>query len=189
VSTAIAIGASTLQLPDPGESYSLPLLNQNFTNIANEQNNSNKLHHFEAYRPSQTDAPANTLWGPGVILSLRDASASSGDDFTAAASAGTTDGVKLTKEGVYTVTFAIGNAGLSPVTLWHIICGDGTSSTNANNTVLGRSPAFSVPSGDWYYAYASNFYVNSSGKEIFFKYSAGTASPQLTHRIRITKVQ
>lgn len=38
MSTAIAIGASTLQLPDPGESYSLPLINQNNTNVAAEVN-------------------------------------------------------------------------------------------------------------------------------------------------------
>lgn len=43
MSTAIAIGASTLQLPDPGESYSLALLNTNNTNIAAEVNLLNKF--------------------------------------------------------------------------------------------------------------------------------------------------
>ena len=41
MSTAIAIGASTLQLPDPGENYSLPLINNNNTAIAAEVNADN----------------------------------------------------------------------------------------------------------------------------------------------------
>lgn len=38
MSTAIPIGASTLQLPDPGENYSLSLINNNSTAIATEIN-------------------------------------------------------------------------------------------------------------------------------------------------------
>jgi hypothetical protein len=38
MSTAKAIGASNLQLPDPAENYSLPTLNTNFSTIADEVN-------------------------------------------------------------------------------------------------------------------------------------------------------
>lgn len=54
MSTAISLGSTTLQLPDPGESYSLPLLNQNFTNIANDS----KRRTQSVYDPT-----GGTTWG------------------------------------------------------------------------------------------------------------------------------
>lgn len=187
MSTAIAIGASTLQLPDPGESYSLPTLNQNFQNVANEQNSALKIRHFEASRTGQNDEPANTLWGPGMILGLVDNTSSKNySDWTAAGTS--TDSIKLTKEGVYSAVFAIRPTSAN-LTFWHIIAIDGTNTSTANNSALGRSQSVSVFQGDWYYAYAKDFYVGTSGLEICFKFSAATASVSIDHRIRITKHQ
>ena len=179
--------------PAGGEKWSRPGYNNNLDIIDADSVEAEKIRHFEAYVVSQnTPSPANTWWGPSTpITAARESGSSKNDsEFTDSVSPTIdTDGLRLTKEGIYTVTWGIGNAGLSSLSLWHIICTNGLNSTNANNTVLGRSPTFNVPSGDWYYAYADNFYVGPDGQNIFFKYSAGNANYPITHRIRVTKLQ
>jgi hypothetical protein len=190
------VSTSTTKLglvkPAAGEKYSRSTYNNNLDIIDADSRAFDKMLHFEAYVLSQqTPTPASTWWGPSTpITAARQSDASFNDaEFTEAVPSATgTDGIKLTKEGIYTVTWGIGNASASSLPLWHIVCGDGSSPQNANNTVLGRSPTFSIPSGDWYYMYAENFYVGPAGKNIFFKYSAGTANVPITHRIRITKL-
>ena len=178
--------------PAAGEKWSRPAYNNNLDIIDADSVNAAKIRHFEAYVPSQnTPSPANTWWGPSTpILAARDGVASKNDsEFTDVVSP-QTDGLRLTKEGIYTVTWGIGNAwGGGSQTLWHIICTDGANATQANGTTLGRSPTFAIPPGDWYYAYADNFYVSPSGLNIFFKYSASTPGVPVTHRIRVTKLQ
>lgn len=177
--------------PAAGEKWSRPAYNNNLDIIDADSVNAAKIRHFEAFVPSQnTPSPANTWWGPSTpILAARDGGASRNDsEFTDVVSP-QTDGLRLTKEGIYTVTWGIGNAGVSSNQLWHIICTDGSNSTTANGTTLGRSPSFAIPVGDWYYAYADNFYVGSGGLNIFFKFSSGLANSPIVHRIRVTKLQ
>jgi len=179
--------------PAAGEKYSRATYNNNLDIIDADSQEFDKMLHFEAYVPTQqTPSPANTWWGPSTpITAAREAGTSFNDsEFTEAVpSSIDTDGIKLTKEGIYTITWGIGNAWSGgSLTLWHIICTNGLNSTVANGSTLGRAPAFAIPSGDWYYAYADNFYVSDAGLNVFFKYSAGTANVPITHRIRITKV-
>ena len=178
--------------PAAGEKWSRPAYNNNLDIIDADAVNGAKILHAEYYVASQTTpSPANTWWGPSTpITAARDSSTSKNDSEFTAAVGPATDGLRLTKEGIYTVTWGIGNAwGGGSQQLWHIICGDGTNSTTANGSTLGRSPTFAIPPGDWYYAYAENFYVPAGGKDIFFKYSAGAAGVPITHRIRVTKLQ
>lgn len=174
--------------PAPGEKLSRLTYNNNLDIIDAASVDKAKIHHFEASRDNQNDAPAGPLWGPGSIMALRYAAGSKNDDFVANPSTGT-DGIRLTKEGIYKVEWMIGNAGGATATLWHIVTGDGTDGTTANGNVLGRSILFGIPVGDWYTCKANNFYVGPSGKDIFFKFSTGTAGTNLNHRIRITKQQ
>ena len=173
--------------PAVGERLSRLTYNQTLDQIDQWSIDRDKLHSFEAIRTGQNDNPAGPLWGPGNIMGLRQAT-SQNDDFVSNPSAGT-DGLRLTKEGIYTVTWGIRNNSAAGIDLWHIICGDGTDATTANNSPFGRSPAFNIPVGDTYYAYGRNFYVGPSGKDIFFKFSTSTASALLDHIIRVAKLQ
>lgn len=174
--------------PAKGEKFSRTTWNSTLDAIDTASIEEAKFHHFEASRNNQNDNPVGTLWGPGGIFGLRDAGNSFNDDFVAAATTGT-DGIRITKEGVYKVVWAIGNAGSSTADLWHIVCFNGTDAVQANGSVLGRTPLFGIPVGDWYFCKANNFYVGPNGTNIFFKFSAAQASDLLNHRIRITKLQ
>lgn len=174
--------------PAPGEKLSRATYNSTLDKIDQASIDRDKLHHFEASRDNQNDAPIGGLWGPGSIMALRDSVNSKNDDFVSNPSSGT-DGLRLTKEGIYKVVWLIGNSGSSTATLWHIICNDGTDGTTANNSVLGRVPLFGIPVGDWYVCKANNFYVGPSGANIYFKFSCGNAPTNLNHRIRVTKIQ
>ena len=170
------------------ESFSRATWNANLDTIDTDSINKAKWRHFEATRDNQNDNPVATLWGPGGIHGLRDATSSFNDEFAEAGTSGT-DGLRLAEEGIYTITWMIGNAGIDTATLWHIICADGTDATTANNTVYGRVPIFGIPVGDWYCCYARNFYIGSSGSNVYFKFSATAASLNLNHQIRVTKIQ
>lgn len=178
--------------PAPGEKFNRATYNANLDLIDADAVDRSKIRHFEAYVASQnTPSPASTWWGPQTpITAARDSTASFNDaEFTEAVSAAVgTDGLRLTKEGIYTITWGIGNAGSSSNPLWHIICANGADPTQANGSVLGRSPTFAIPVGDWYYAFAENFYVPPAGKNIFFKFSSGLANSPIVHRIRVTKI-
>lgn len=174
--------------PAPGEKLSRLTYNNNLDIIDAASADKAKMHHFEASRDNQNDAPTVTLWGPGSILALRYAPSSKNDDFVSNPTSGT-DGIRLTKEGIYRVEWMIGNAGGATATLWHIITFNGTDAATANGNVLGRVPLFGIPVGDWYMCRANNFYIGPSGANIYFKFSTATAGTNLNHRIRITKQQ
>lgn len=180
-----------LILPAAGEPYDVAIPNANNIEIDKQIKYAKRILHFEA-ASVQNDMPANILWGPGAVVGLVDNTTSKNNtefiDMVSGANNSPNDGLKLTKEGIYTVTWGMGNNTASGITLWHIVCFDGTNTTTANATVVGRSPVFTVPPGDWYFNYAHNFYVPAAGKVIYFKYSSGTASASMSHRIRVTKL-
>ena len=120
MSTAIAIGASTLQLPDPGESYSLSLINTNNTNIATEVNKLQKndkvlIFTSGAFAWSSAYAP----WDAGTLSVDASTIASSqmSSPQPAFAVPGSLSGsIKFTEPGIYSViwwTGAGGNPGIA----------------------------------------------------------------------------
>jgi hypothetical protein len=189
MSTAIAIGSKTLQLPDDGESYSLPLMNQNNQNIADEVNAANTRYAnkrlAEFVRANQNDEPAGGLWGPGAnVFALLDATNSF--NYSDWLSAGTSNDQLKFQPGVYFIDWKIVNISGGNVALWHTICTDGSSAATANATSIGRSVTTSVPNNDPFFTWG-HINVNTA-MDINFKFISSIANAAISQRIKITKL-
>jgi hypothetical protein len=98
LSTAIAIGNSTLVLPIPGENYDLNVINANNTAIANEVNNINKAKHAE-FNATATGNTAGASWDIGPLV-VQSGLTVNNDFCTASATSGK---LTITKVGTYDV--------------------------------------------------------------------------------------
>lgn len=115
MSTAIAIGNSTLTLPIPGENYDLNITNANNSAIAAEVNNINKDKHAE-FTATETGNTAGAPWDIGPLV-VNSGNTANNDFCTASATSG-----KLTfnKVGIYdvaVVTKPTANPGLNYVSI------------------------------------------------------------------------
>lgn len=140
--------------------------------------------HVEFVRVNQADSPANTLWGPGLLLPLVDAAASK--NYVDWATAGATDSIKLAP-GVYVIDWKIFNNSGANVSIWHTICTDGTNATTANGTSIGRSPTTVVPTGDPFYTFG-HIIIPTTATDVFFKFVSSVTNASIHHRIKITKI-
>lgn len=187
-----------LTKPAAGENYSRAVLNNNWDLIDSAiKVESEKVKHAEMVRIAQNDAPAGTFWGPGNISApysagpptngVEEAPSKNYADWLQSAYGN--DKIRLTKEGIYDIVWSMTNKSGATISLWHIMCSDGSSPAQANATPFGRSPTFNVPAGDPYYAYAPGIYVPPAGLDVFFKYVIGTSNQPWDHRVKVTKVQ
>jgi len=98
MSTAIAIGSSTLTLPIPGENYDLAITNGNNTAIATEVNRLHNIKHAEYIGPSVSSSA-----GAGVNFGQMTVDAAINFNNTFVIPAGTT-GLKILETGLYILT-------------------------------------------------------------------------------------